>query len=258
MVTKMIIFEKLKLSHMKNLILISILIFCSSIYAQNTELTTYQKNTMNTKRFARPVNTGVNHTLLILGSAWDIQLEIGDEIAVYDMQENMVSSVSWRPEQQGHSGLAIFGDDQTTIEKEGMKIGEIFKVVLFDNSKDALYNLNIHKYERGENIYQKDGVTVVGGISLGTLIKPEIELFQNVPNPVQSNTSISFFVPKSGNVKISVANSLGKTIKIISNKFFEKGMHSVELDCNEIDSGVYLYTLEMNKSKLSRQLTLIK
>jgi hypothetical protein len=243
---------------MKNLTLLGILIFCTTIYAQNTELSQYQKNTMNTKRFARPVNTGVNHTLLILGSAWNVNLEIGDEIAVYDMQKNMVSSVSWRPEQQGHSGLAIFGDDETTIEKEGMKIGEIFKVVLFDVSEDALYNLNINKYERGDNKYQKDGVTVVGEISLGKIIKQEIELFQNVPNPFQSNTSISFFVPVSGNVSISLSNSLGNKIKTISNKIYEKGMHSIDLDCDGIDSGIYFYTLEMNKSELIKQFTHIK
>ena len=74
---------------------------------------------MNTERFARPVNTGVNHTLLILGSAWETSPELGDEIAVYDSENNMVASVAWRPEQEGHSGLAIWGDDETTSAKIG-------------------------------------------------------------------------------------------------------------------------------------------
>lgn len=243
---------------MKNLSIVCSLIFCSSLFAQNIELSTYQKNTMNTKRFARPVNTGVNHTLLILGSAWSVPPEIGDEIAVFDTKNNMVSSVAWRPEQQGHSGLAIFGDDETTSEKEGMDLGEIFKVVLFDHSQDASYNIIIQKYERGDNKYQKDGVTVVGDISLGNLIQPEIQLFQNVPNPVKLKTSISFYVPESGNIKIDLQNTMGNSLKTILNEILEKGMHSVDLDCNEIDSGVYIYTLEMNKSKLSKQFTLIK
>mgnify|MGYP001175708357 CR=1 FL=1 len=253
----MITFD-LKLIKMKKIYIICFFIFCSSLKSQNIELSPYQKNTMNTKRFARPVNTGVNHTLLILGSAWSISPEIGDEIAVYDTMDNMVSSVAWRPEQQGHSGLAIFGDDETTSEKEGMKIGEIFKIVFFDASQETMYNINIEKFERGNNKYQKDGVTVVGSVSLGSQINPEIQLFQNVPNPVKNKTSLSFYLPQSGNVKIFLENSFGGLLKTVLNKSFQKGMHSFELDCDEIEAGVYFYTLEMNNSNLSKQFTVVK
>ena len=92
---------------------------------------------MNTERFARPVNTGVNHTLLILGSG-EVSPELGDEIAVYDSKDNMVASVAWVPEQEGHAGLAIWGDDETTSEKEGMTKGETFRIVLFDKSEDRM------------------------------------------------------------------------------------------------------------------------
>ena len=89
------------------------LIISGGLVAQTAELSPYQKKTMNTERFARPVNTGVNHTLLILGSAWEVSPELGDEIAVYDSKDNMVASVAWVPEQEGHAGLAIWGDDET-------------------------------------------------------------------------------------------------------------------------------------------------
>ena len=108
------------------------LLFSAGLFAQTVDLSPYQKKTMNTERFARPVNTGVNHTLLILGSAWEVSPELGDEIAVYDSERNMVASVAWRPEQEGHTGLAIWGDDETTSAKEGMTNGETFSIVLFD------------------------------------------------------------------------------------------------------------------------------
>ncbi|MEJ6710917.1 MAG: hypothetical protein QNK65_01915, partial [Flavobacteriales bacterium] len=69
---------------MKNTVLGAALILSAGLFAQTAELSPYQKKTMNTERFARPVNTGVNHTLLILGSAWETSPELGDEIAVYD------------------------------------------------------------------------------------------------------------------------------------------------------------------------------
>ena len=85
--------------------------FSIGLSAQTVSLSPYQKKTMNTERFARPVNTGVNHTLLILGSAWEISPELGDELAVYDSERNLVASVAGSPEQDGHTGLAIWGDD---------------------------------------------------------------------------------------------------------------------------------------------------
>ncbi len=88
---------------MKKLLLFSVFSLSTGIFAQNAVLNSYQQKTMKTERFARPVNTGSNHTLLILGSAWETSPELGDEIAVYDSERNLVSSVAWRPEQEGHS-----------------------------------------------------------------------------------------------------------------------------------------------------------
>ena len=152
---------------------------------------------MNTERFARPVNTGSNHTLLILGSAWETSPELGDEIAVYDSERNLVSSVAWRPEQEGHSGMAIWGDDETTSEKEGMLNGETFSIVLFDKSEDVITELEVNRWEKGDNVFSKDGISVISSISTSTEIEQELELYQNVPNPVMDNTSISF-LPSRG------------------------------------------------------------
>ena len=120
------------------------LIISGGLFAQTAELSPYQKKTMNTERFARPVNTGVNHTLLILGSAWESTPEIGDEIAVYDSEKNLVSSIAWRPEQDGHAGLPIWGDDELTSAKEGMLLGETFSIVLFDKSEDVITELKVN------------------------------------------------------------------------------------------------------------------
>ena len=69
---------------MKTFYLSFAFLISAGLNAQTADLSSYQKKTMNTERFARPVNTGINHTLLILGSAWETSPEIGDEIAVYD------------------------------------------------------------------------------------------------------------------------------------------------------------------------------
>ena len=243
---------------MRTLLISLSLLFSASLLAQSTELSPYQRKAVNTERFARPVNTGVNHTLLILGSAWEVSPELGDEIAVYDSQKNMVASIAWRPEQEGHSGLAIWGDDETTSEKEGMTKGETFSIVLFDRSEDRITDLEVISWERGDNTFSKDGVSVVSSIATTTVISQELELFQNVPNPVMDNTSISFYLPQDGKVRLTVSNTLGQEIMTIADTSYQKGMHTVSMDATSLSTGVYFYKLEANNTSVTKQLTLVK
>ena len=238
---------------------ISLALFISAgLFAQTANLSSYQKKTMNTERFARPVNTGVNHTLLILSSAWEVSPELGDEIAVYDSEKNMVASVAWRPEQDGHTGLAIWGDDETTSAKEGMTNGETFSIVLFDKSEDNMTSLKINRWERGDDTFTKDGVSVVGSITTTAVISQDLELFQNVPNPVLDNTSISFYLPQDGKINLRVSNTLVQEVLTLSNEEYTKGMHTISMDASSLSSGVYFYKLESNNTSITKQLTLVK
>ena len=243
---------------MKNTILYSALFISAGLFAQTAELSPYQKKTMNTERFARPVNTGVNHTLLILGSAWEVSPELGDEIAVYDSEKNMVASIAWRPEQKGHAGLAIWGDDETTSEKEGMTKGEAFSIILFDKSEDRISELKVNRWERGDNIFSKDGVSVIGSISTTSVIPQEMELFQNVPNPVMDQTSISFYLPKSSKVRLMVSNTLGQEIMTLTDTSYQKGMHTINMDAAGLSTGVYFYKMKADKTIITKQLTIVK
>ena len=243
---------------MKIIYLSFALLLSAGLNAQTSNLSSYQKKTMNTERFARPVNTGVNHTLLILGSAWEMSPELGDEIAVYDSEKNMVASVAWIPEQEGHSGLAIWGDDETTSEKEGMTMGEIFSVVLFDKSEDLITELKVNQWDRGDNVFSKDGLSVISSITTANVVTQELELFQNVPNPVIDNTSISFYLPEDGKLKLTVSNTIGQEIMTLANSEFSKGMHTIQMDAKTLSTGVYFYKLEANNKSITKQLTLVK
>ena len=243
---------------MKIFTLITSFLFSVGVYAQTADLSPYQKKTIKTERFARPVNTGINHTLLILGSAWETTPEIGDEIAVYDSERNLVSSIAWRPEQDGHSGMAIWGDDELTKEKEGMLSGETFSIVLFDKSEDIITDLKVNQWDRGDNMFTKDGLSVISSITSSNLVIQELELFQNVPNPVIENTSITFYLPNDGNVTLTVSNTLGQEIMTLASDNFTKGMHTIQMDANTMSTGVYFYNLEANNNSITKQLTLIK
>jgi len=209
----------------------------------------------NTKRFARPVNTGSNHTVLVLESAWDEDIREGDELAAYDKDGNMVGSVAL---QQGHNSIAVWGDDEYTEEKEGLETGELFSLVLYKESSDEMVSLKIAEFERGSNAFIKDGMTVIAGFQQEAVITQEMELFQNVPNPVRSNTEIGFFLPEDTKATITLTNSIGQEVVTITDKDYERGYHSVNLERETLSSGMYFYSLKTPAKTLTKQLTLIE
>lgn len=242
---------------MKFPLLIYTFLICFGIHAQNANLSEYKENVKKTERFSQHLNTGINHTLLILNTAWESSPEIGDEIAVYDSEKNLVSSVAWRPEQQGHSALSVWGDDEFTEEKDGMFPGETFNIVLFDKSKELMTELKVDTWERGNNVFVKDGLSAISSLSLSNEFTPELELFQNVPNPVRDNTNISFYLPQDANITLRVTNSLGQNITTLVSSYYPKGTHIIQVDTKSMSTGVYFYTLEAINKVITKQFTKI-
>lgn len=232
-------------------------LICYGIYAQNSSLSEYKTNVKKTEQFTQHSNTGVNHTLLILNSAWELLPEIGDEIAVYDTKSNLVSSVAWRPELNGHSAIPIWGNDEFTQEKDGMFHGEPFRIVLFDKSEELTKELKVNTWEKGNNIFVKDGLSAISSISVSNEFSSRLELFQNVPNPVRDNTSISFYLPQDARVMLKVTNSLGQEITTLISSDYPKGIHTVQMDTKQISTGLYYYTLVVFNKIITKQFTKI-
>jgi hypothetical protein len=83
-------------------------------------------------------------------------------------------------------------------------------------------------------------------------------LEQNYPNPFNPATTISYSIPKAGNVKITVFDMLGREIAVPVNGFKSAGSYNVEFDGSELASGVYFYRLEAGSFTDVKKMTLIK
>lgn len=86
----------------------------------------------------------------------------------------------------------------------------------------------------------------------------EYNLTQNYPNPFNPTTSISFTLPKSGVVKLTVYNLLGQEIKTLVNGFKESGVHYINFNANNLNSGIYIYKIETSGFTQTRKMTLVK
>jgi len=88
-------------------------------------------------------------------------------------------------------------------------------------------------------------------------------LYQNFPNPFNSQTKISFTLLRSGSVKLEVYNLLGQKVVTLADDFYAVGTHSLVWDGKnntgeEVASGVYFYRLSLDESTLVRKMTLLK
>jgi len=69
------------------------------------------------------------------------------------------------------------------------------------------------------------------------------DLKMNYPNPFNSSTRISYEVPQTTDVEISVYNIAGKKIETLVDATQQAGSHTVSWDASHAASGVYIYQL---------------
>jgi parallel beta-helix repeat protein len=80
-----------------------------------------------------------------------------------------------------------------------------------------------------------------------------MKLYQNVPNPTNGLTSISFEIPTAGFIHFQLVNSLGLAILQLEEDR-SSGKHSVEVDASVLSPGIYYYTLDYKGYRASKKL----
>lgn len=69
------------------------------------------------------------------------------------------------------------------------------------------------------------------------------KLYQNYPNPFSEVTVIKYYVPGSGQVKLTVQNMLGSELAELENLKRDKGEYAVRFEGSSYPSGQYSYTM---------------
>ncbi len=94
-------------------------------------------------------------------------------------------------------------------------------------------------------------------------VPENLVLFGNYPNPFNPSTTISYSIPKTGEVTLSIYNTLGQLVSSLNLYHQTAGTHVFEFNANKLASGVYFYrmTLKANQggsylSKTSKMILL--
>jgi hypothetical protein len=75
-------------------------------------------------------------------------------------------------------------------------------------------------------------------------IRPaSLSLEQNVPNPFDGATTITFALPHSAFITLAILNSLGQEVVSVLSEEREAGTHSITYSADGLPSGIYSYRL---------------
>ena len=83
-------------------------------------------------------------------------------------------------------------------------------------------------------------------------------LYQNFPNPFNPITSITFEIPVGSDVQLSIYNLAGRKVRTLIHEIKDAGKHTIQLNGNNLPSGIYFYALDTPSNKLVKKLVLIK
>jgi PKD repeat protein len=83
-------------------------------------------------------------------------------------------------------------------------------------------------------------------------------LEQNYPNPFNPSTKISFSIPKAGLVRLSVFDSSGRRVALLSDGPMDAGTHQFTWNAEHEASGVFYYKLEAAGKSFVKKCVLLK
>jgi len=89
------------------------------------------------------------------------------------------------------------------------------------------------------------------------------QLHQNYPNPFNPTTTIGYYLPQEGNVKLEIYNTLGQLVNVLMEVNQNKGGYKViwsgkDINGNALSTGVYLYRLKTDNFSQVRKMLLLK
>lgn len=84
------------------------------------------------------------------------------------------------------------------------------------------------------------------------------ELFQNYPNPSTGFTTVKYALENQANVSFEMIDVTGK--KVISSVEGNRnaGTHTIEINTNDLNAGIYFYSLVVNGQTITKKMTITK
>lgn len=134
------------------------------------------------------------------------------------------------------------------------------KVMLEKNLSGPLYALHFKNgvaWAVGENSLILKNVSSITSNQEYVIIKNE-SAFQNYPNPFHSNTTISYHLPETTDIELSIYDLSGRKIATLLNESQAAGRHELEWNAEVMQPGIYICELKTKQGKQVIKMILTK
>jgi hypothetical protein len=99
--------------------------------------------------------------------------------------------------------------------------------------------------------------TTASVVAFGTA-EPSFVLFQNYPNPFNPSTTITYNVPKTAMMHVTVYDLLGRMVATLVNGEKTLGRYQVEWNADRLSSGIYYVRMQTQGFVATRKIVLMK
>ncbi len=121
-----------------------------------------------------------------------------------------------------------------------------------ENALSGKYSYRLRQIDTDGKIHYSKVIEVNLDKSAG------FDLSQNYPNPFNPSTTISYSLPKASFVKLTVYNIIGEKVATLVNEFNEAGIHTINFDASNLNTGLYVYSIDANGFHETRKMMLLK
>lgn len=84
-----------------------------------------------------------------------------------------------------------------------------------------------------------------------------LNLEQNHPNPFTDYSTIGFSLPTEQHVLLEVYDAMGRKVRTLANSSYGPGSHTMGVEANELEPGLYSYRLQAGESSAIRQMLIL-
>ncbi len=140
------------------------------------------------------------------------------------------------------NSISIFGDDPTTIEKDGFKENELLQIIVVNAKTGDRYSCEVDydfRYPNHDGLFEKNGLSVISNLKLSSQIIDEFHLSSISIYPNPANDEVTIQSGFEGDLNIEIIDQLGNVL--ISKQIATTNQ---KLDVSTFAPGVYLITLK--------------
>jgi len=204
------------------------------------------------------VPTGISHPIIL--TELNGMVDIGDEVVAY--AGGQVVGASKVIDTDGMVVLSAWGGyHEYGVDLDGYNNGDQIELRLWKASEGRELQIvtDLDNNEYGTSPLSVGTATVYNEDA----VQFEFALSQNYPNPFNPTTTISYGVATTGHITLSIYDITGRLVTTLVDGQINAGNHHVMWNGLDnmgmpVSTGVYMYSLQSETSKMTRKMVYMK